>query len=477
MKTRTEQIIKRSVRLLLLFIVVFILFLLSSCGNDEEKNAGSPDLPENTNVTVNGLEETESEPFDMQEPTDKLTLYSIGMTGITLTPAVNIFKEMYPDVEVEVKSFSEEEYKTILPTELASGKGPDLVFSFASDVADIYKMMSTGVFVDLNHFINNDEDFHIEDYVEGVLDGGVLNGKRYIVPVEFGFPVLTTTQEILDNEGFSIESISTYEGFLNAVVKYHEKYGEGLEKFVFNNSDCMDSTQKNSKDIAYMLSICGMNYINYENNTVEIDKAKFKSLMDTLKAIRYPDGKMLSRYTFGGLYNEKCLFDTFTSAGNLFFQQYGGFYEDETKTHLMIPCPDYEDGVTAEIVSFAAISKASQNQINAYRLLKILLSEEIQGGNDGSANKLNYLRIGTPVLKNAIKNGILENMTDMKIELPEEDLNYFMDILTNVKIAKNLPKVVRKFIIDEMTPYLNGSKTFDECYSRLETTLELYKDE
>lgn len=75
------------------------------------------------------------------------------------------------------------------------------------------------------------------------------------------------------------------------------------------------------------------------------------------------------------------------------------------------------------------------------------------------------------------ENKIVAFTKEMHIYLTDEQVGSLMDMLTNIKTAKILPAAVRKFITDEMTPYLNGSKTFDECYSRLETTLELYKDE
>ncbi len=47
--------------------------------------------------------------------------------------------------------------------------------------------------------------------------------------------------------------------------------------------------------------------------------------------------------------------------------------------------------MTADILSMAAIPTGSENPLNAWRLLKILLSAEIQGGYDNSANSLKYL--------------------------------------------------------------------------------------
>lgn len=55
--------------------------------------------------------------FVMQEATDKLTLYSYTMNSDMITPAVNIFSEMYPDVSVDVVSLSDKEYVNLLSAE------------------------------------------------------------------------------------------------------------------------------------------------------------------------------------------------------------------------------------------------------------------------------------------------------------------------------------------------------------------------
>ena len=100
------------------------------------------------------------ESFVMQEATDKLTLYSYTMNSDMITPAVNIFSEMYPDVSVDVVSLSDEEYVNLLSAELPAGKGPDLILSPTDDFGgDVYKTMNSNLFVDLNQLILRDDTF------------------------------------------------------------------------------------------------------------------------------------------------------------------------------------------------------------------------------------------------------------------------------------------------------------------------------
>jgi len=195
----------------LVFMVGALFAALQSCGGDEAE-----------------------EPFVMQEPTDRLVVYKY-YDDVVLTAALNIFETKYPDVEIEIRDFDGGwgAYKETLKTELAAGKGPDLIFGTDFDYPDIYKSMDSGVFLDLNPLIDSDDEFNLDDYVKVALDAGVYKGKRYVMPVEYYVPILLTTKEILDAESITPSDLATFDGFIGTVNKYHEKYKDDPDKMVF----------------------------------------------------------------------------------------------------------------------------------------------------------------------------------------------------------------------------------------------------
>ena len=81
--------------------------------------------------------------------TDKLVLYSPG-DGYSslLNPALEIFKELYPEVEVTYQIIDTDEYKTKIREEIPAGEGPDLVLFRSNTFWDIYKTASSKVFTD-----------------------------------------------------------------------------------------------------------------------------------------------------------------------------------------------------------------------------------------------------------------------------------------------------------------------------------------
>ena len=220
-------------------ISVFLLTaLLTACGTGgtaAEANISNPSVSADLTST-NKEEETEQEiaqkpltkedypEFVLPEATDTLTVYSTEMLGFTLNPALEIFKELYPEVEVISKTMTDEDYEAIIRTEIPAGRGPDLLFSHGTDLPDVYKTMSSGVFLDLNPYFLFDEEFNPEDYFTGMLDSGLYGRERYLVPISCTLPLLTTSAEILEEEGIEPDSFSTIEGLLASCETYKENH-------------------------------------------------------------------------------------------------------------------------------------------------------------------------------------------------------------------------------------------------------------
>ncbi len=122
----------------------------------------------------------------MPEDTGKLEIYSPGnLYSSLLNPAIEIFKELYPEIEVSYTILSDEEFETRIRTEIPAGGGPDLVLMADGTFPDIYKTMQTDLFEDLNPWFGTDEEIALSDFVKPVMDGGILNGKRYLAPLNY----------------------------------------------------------------------------------------------------------------------------------------------------------------------------------------------------------------------------------------------------------------------------------------------------
>lgn len=463
-------------RIVLLFLLISVL---TSCGTGESVPDTVSDVSVPDSIASETSAETEPEPltkedypdFVMPEATDTLTVYTTEMLNFTLNPALEIFRELYPDVEVTSKVLSDDEYEALIRTEIPAGRGPDLLFSHGEDLPDVYKTMSSGVFLDLNPYFLYDEEFHPEDYFTGMLDSGFYGNERFLVPISCTLPLLTTSAEILEEEGIAPDSFSTLGGLLSACEIYKANHPD---RTVFADNGYI--TGNNLLKMLY--EKCGIQLIDYRNNTVTMDYDSLKAIADIAKLHYTPEEQnKLPRTTHQDIPNHEALFNgDNTSTGMTFLME---FYNTSGngENHLVYTYPDSNGNSTAKLMTFTAIPNNTPNTLNAWRLIKILLSEEVQCG---SGETLGNLTIGSPVLKDGFRKYLAMQMERTfygAYELPEEKIEEFCSLAEQIDHAVLAPPILQRYFQMEMMPYVQGNRSFDECYENLKNTVELYKDE
>ena len=62
-------------------------------------------------------------------------------------------------------------------------------------------------------------------------------------------------------------------------------------------------------------------------------------------------------------------------------------------------------------------------------------------------------------------------------ELPEEKIEEFCSLAERIDHAVLAPPILVRYFQMEMMPYVQGNRSFNECYENLKNTVELYKDE
>ncbi|MBQ7313493.1 MAG: extracellular solute-binding protein [Clostridia bacterium] len=445
---------------------------LTACGTGEPAtdtaSANPSDATQTTTDSAAEAAETEPEPdysdFVFPEETDTLVVYSSGMLTQTLNPAIKIFEEMYPHINVDYRVLGEDEHQTLIQTEIPAGAGPDLMFSYGVDLPDIYKTMATGVFCDLNPYFHNDEEFSFDDYITGALTGGQMQKKQYIMPIQFNMPIVMTTLGILEENGIAPESLDTYEGFLDAAATFKQ-----------NNPD--SGLLSYGADEAYLsdlYELCGLSFIDYVSNTITMDNDILQKFADVCKLYYNPKAAdPLAGDTINSLAERKYMFEL-CNVTNSWLQVYDSAvvaYKLEEPTYLTL-VPDPYGGSSAYLMTFAAIPNGSQNKLNAYRLLKILLSDEIQYGSNAT--------LGMPVRRESFRKNYTASIEEVKgygFEVDEESFNSLIERCFSVTRTFASPSILRRYLKLEITPYLQGKRSFADCYDNLYTTIELYKDE
>lgn len=474
--------------------LALLLSALAGCGGETVPVSGKTETPEKTNASVPpGTGDTPGENTDpafdppeepeelyptpdysgfiMPEATDTMTVYGFDFINGTLQTAIELFEEKYPGVKVEYKLFGQDEYINLLRTELPAGRGPDILLGGGSELPDIYKSMSTGIFTDLGPYMANDPEYDPADYYENIMEGGRLFGKQSILPVAFGINVLITTREALEADGTDPGSLGTWEGFVRAAETFHEKH-LGKSLIDYGVDDYYVST---------LYECSGFRLIDYERNEVSFDTDRFRGMLDLCRLYCCPEPP--PSLPIGGGFNNipkgECLFADAVGMGCMgILNQCGLLRYYAEQSPIIASVPDENGGFSAEIMYYAAVPEGSKNKLNAWRFTKILLSDEMQYGTtpEGEWAQTAY-PVGDPVRKDS-----LQRLTKVQMEhtgCTEEEVDQFLGLAEKVTNAFMYTPILRKYVREYMISYVSegDGSNYDKQFAKLMNALELYKDE
>ena len=295
----TEDDMKNRVLCLILASIILVP-ALAGCRNDRKANI-----------------EPDYSGFEFPEETGKLIVYSAeGEYSSTMTPAVEIFRERYPEIEISYQIYSEDTFRTMIRDEIPAGGGPDLLLFSGIDLPDVYKTMSDGCFTDLNPYFAADEEIDLSDYIEAVMDGGVQNGRRYISPISYEMPLLVATRSTLKELDMTKSDLETCEGFFEAAARFHDAYPK---------SDLyIDYCGGYPPEKAYLRALylnLGFSFIDYNTRKITINEDLFHRCADIVKLYYDPDYDITDvskesldngfYYVGGAIRLKQCLFGSY----------------------------------------------------------------------------------------------------------------------------------------------------------------------
>ena len=143
-------------------------------------------------------------------------------------------------IELESLPASGEERETRLEqlrTEIMAGQGPDIylitpymveqIAPYAYQTVideglfpDVQQAMYNGLFYDVSALYDADDELDTEGLISGVMDAGVADGARYLLPLRYEYPVVYADKERLAQSGMDVEAMkSDWNGFYSEVLK------------------------------------------------------------------------------------------------------------------------------------------------------------------------------------------------------------------------------------------------------------------
>ncbi|MFR7450967.1 MAG: ABC transporter substrate-binding protein [Gemmiger sp.] len=292
-----------------------------------------------------------------------------GMMVKYLDAAVTQYNQLHPDHPVTADKYfadssseSNDEATQQMLTEVMAGSGPDLIFFDVGNM-DIEKMVRRGVFADLEPYFEAD-NFDWSGYNQAVMDAGVWDGHRLVIPLQYNFPMLYTSQTALDETGFSIENCDTFGGLLDEIEAMQADPSQTREvfraKYTFYN----------------FAQYAGIPYVDYDRQKADLSSPELKRGAEIYNNLGGLELGVLDDGINGAadIRDGKALW-------NCPFPPVDGFYTGPEVINtfddmVMMPIRDVNGGIQAEVTWAVAVRNNSPNLQNAYEFIKYLLSEE-----------------------------------------------------------------------------------------------------
>lgn len=298
------------------------------------------------------------------------------------------FQTLYPDIALEFESYAMDDMMSSterVKTQLMAGKGPDLLLLNSYGADDVYKMMKAGVFTPLDEYMTEENGWEEAAYVAHVIDGGKFEGVQYIIPMNYDVKLVLSSKECLEEAGFSIEACTDTCSLMQETAKLYS--GD------YSNRILVDAAQ-----FGAFVQLLGEQFLDYEEGAICIDEEVLKEACESYSAmyeedITFETGEY-GYYGYGKDIVDRNAYLSVPNGMDMFLMAAVSISEAETP--VMIPVSPGKDQSAAVIRQYAGIRANSQNKENAWKLLQILLGEEMQ--RSASAHT-----ISVPVLKKVIQ--------------------------------------------------------------------------
>lgn len=395
-----------------------------------------------------------------------------------LDAAVNQFNQQNPETSVTLEKHftdgtitSHQEAYTKMITEVMAGEGPD-VFLYDFTTMDVEKMARRGVFADMEPFFVAD-GFDWTPYNQAVLDGGVWDGHRLVIPLEYQIPLLYTSQTALEETGFSVDACDTFGGLLNEVEKLQANPEQDREVF------------RTKQTFYYFPYFAGIPYVDYDQQRADLSFPELEQGMTVYKNLKGMEIGVGDGNSIAGaadIRDGKCLWICPEQPLDGFLMS-AGVINKFDKT-VMMPIRNSAGGIQAQITSAIAVRNSSPNLQIAYEFIKFLLSEEFQldtlmyRWQDFSVlNATNEEFYRQETTEQALSKISPNDSTGFEgnIEVSPEDFEELMSYTSDINGTFYYAKETN--FVKKMSAYLAGEVAYEEGIQDVKSQLDIYLSE
>ncbi|WP_027628632.1 ABC transporter substrate-binding protein [Ruminiclostridium cellobioparum] len=421
--------------------------------------------------------------IDNKRQNEKIELeVSVRVNDQTTHNAIDKFNAKNKNIKLmidDIPLYINKEYSEKLTADLMAGGGPDLFCDNTDIFPSIYKTIQNKTFYDLNKLIKKDKEFRLDDYYEEVLNCGVIDGKRYILPTNFDVHIFYGFDNILKSNNINIDNKNFSWEMLSKISLQFINNNKGKYFFV-------------PMDFQTIFESYGKSFVDYKSKKANFNSDEFINLLknyrDIIPTICPPEYAMKYRGLYWGMVKDNALIllQTYSTNPEFFWTEYN-FGKNVLNSDIKIypyPSSQHNGNYSAYVKKFTAISNKCKHPEEAFEFIKYVLSKEIQKDtviSSAPVNKEAYREIIAYYSSEEKRGKDIKNPADDKTykskAIPEDLARILEDIPEKVNTCNFIDQSVLTIINDEMINFLNGSKSAEQTAKAINEKVLLFLNE
>lgn len=338
-----------------------------------------------------------------------------------LEQIAQMFEETHNGVAVRIEilptdSEQREIYLNQLRVQMLAGKGPDLYLLPTGSIVcedisaggdgelslryheieplfpDVCHAMYNGVFRNITEYYDNDISLHTENLNKTIMDAGIVDGDRYVLPLRYNMPVIMidpSTASFQLNEEMTITDLCGYavanEDIMMAIgLQLPNDYSYFPNLFDYKSGKVLVSQQDIANYLRYYQKIYSMSFSSHQQLIDSNFNEIFSDVPENLLS-KWKDKYSFDIDDFCDVTSYVC-FGTHWSTNEfpLFISYIPAAVENEAvNQHLnaglvSMPLRAGNGATVAEITYYGAVGASAKNPELAYSLLREFLTEDYQ---------------------------------------------------------------------------------------------------
>jgi ABC-type glycerol-3-phosphate transport system substrate-binding protein len=343
-------------------------------------------------------------------------------------------------------------------------------------------MVNSGIFYDLNKLIEKDKGFKLSDYNQKVLESGIVNGKRFFIPLGYSFRAFFVKGGALKENGFTTEGPNwTLANFADEAYSFTQKNKDKGKSFMVTGYLTLSDIVK----------ISGLNFIDYVKKEAKLDSPEFIELINIYKKLN-STVKLTRDITTNGTVSDDVLeinticpeFDNGTALimdnRVLYHMWFRDLINQKNNVYLFPQFKGKKTILLEPMISFAINSKCSHKD-EAYEFLKLLLSEEYQRIG-GIKRDFPYLPVNTKAYLSNV-NSYISNLGEQAVEEGYDREKRKLQVKAQLKEIESISRCdtvdtqVYNIIDSEAKAYIDGKYSAEKTAEITQDKVMLYLNE